>query len=288
MSPRTGRLLAAPAVVAGMASFQTGAALAKSLFPVAGPLGTVALRVGIAAVLLTAMWRPWRAPLDRRAAVAVCLYGVTLAAMNACFYQALSRLPLGVTVAIEFVGPLAVALAGSRRALDALWVALVLAGLAALLRPRQAALHPLDPAGLAFAAAAAAGWAAYIICGVRLARLLPPGRATALGMIVAAFVIVPFGLPRAIPILAVPRLTLVAAAIAVLSSALPYTLELVAMRRMSARGFGILMSMEPALAALSGLVLLDEHLAAVRWLGIACIVAASAGSVLSGERSLPS
>ena len=269
-----------------MVSFQTGAALAKSLFPVAGALGTVGLRVGIAAVLMAAMWRPWRTPLGRNAAIAVCLYGVSLAAMNTCFYQAIARLPLGITVAIEFVGPLAVALAGSRRGLDALWVVLVLAGLAALLHADPSSRRGLDPVGLAFAVVAAAAWAAYILCGVRLARLLPAGRATALGMIVAALLVVPPGLPHMARVLAAPQLLAIAASIAVLSSALPYTLELVAMRRMSARSFGILMSMEPALAALSGLVLLGEHLAPDRWVGIACIMAASAGSVVTGERSL--
>jgi inner membrane transporter RhtA len=269
-----------------MVSFQTGAALAKSLFPVAGAIGTVGLRVGIAAVLMCAMWRPWRTALGRDAVIAVCLYGVSIAAMNTCFYQAIARLPLGITVAIEFVGPLAVALAGSRRALDVLWVGLVLAGLAALLHAHPASPRGLDPVGIAFAVAAAAAWAAYILFGVRLARLLPAGRATALGMTVAALLVVPPGLPHMGQVLAAPPLLAIAASIAVLSSALPYTLELVAMRRMSARAFGILMSIEPALAALSGLVLLGEHLALDRWIGIACIMAASAGSVVTGERSL--
>ncbi len=276
-----------PAVIGGMVSFQCGASLAKSLFPVFGALGTVGLRVGFAAVVLCAVWRPWRAPLGRQAALAVVLYGAALAAMNTCFYQAIARLPLGVTVAIEFVGPLGVALAGSRRWRDLGWVALVMAGLALLLGP---GVGPggLDPVGLGFAALAALGWAAYIVCGMRLGRAMPAGRATALGMLTAACLVVPAGVGAMGPLLRPPplhALSLAAAAfgVAMLSSALPYTLELTAMRRMSARGFGILMSLDPAVAALLGVVVLGERLAPGRWGGILCIVAASAGSVVFGE-----
>ncbi len=276
-----GGLLAVPAVIGGMVSFQCGASLAKSLFPAFGALGTVGLRVGIAAVVLCAVWRPWRAPLGRDAAVAVLLYGAALAAMNTCFYQAIARLPLGVTVAIEFVGPLGVALAGSRRWRDLGWVALVLGGLVLLLGPGAA--RRLDPVGLGFAALSAAGWAAYIVCGMRLGRVMPAGRATTLGMLAAACLVVPLGIGAMRPMLHSPGLAAAAFGVAMLSSALPYTLELAAMRRMSARGFGILMSLDPAIAALLGVGLLGERLAAGRWGGILCIVAASAGSVLFGE-----
>ncbi len=271
-----------PAVIGGMVSFQCGASLAKSLFPAFGALGTVGLRVGIAAAVLCAVWRPWRAPLGREAALAVLLYGAALAAMNTCFYQAIARLPLGVTVAIEFVGPLGVALAGSRRWRDLGWVALVLAGLALLLGPGAGA-HRLDPVGLGFAVLSALGWAAYIVCGMRLGRVMPAGRATTLGMLAAACLVMPAGLGAMGPLLHSPGLAAAAFGVAMLSSALPYTLELTAMRRMSARGFGILMSLDPAIAALLGFGLLGERLAPGRWGGILCIVAASAGSVLFGE-----
>ncbi len=281
MAHRDGRLLAVPAVIVGMASFQAGASLAKSLFAVFGAFGTVGLRVGLASLVLCAIWRPWRVRLDRETAAAVLLYGVSLGAMNACFYQALARLPLGITVAIESLGPLAVALAGSRRRLDLGWVLLAGAGMLLLLRPHAAI--PLDPRGLGFAALAAAGWAAYILAGIRLGRLMPAGPATALGMLVAACLLVPAGLAAMRPLLGSTRLMAVAIAVAMLSSALPYVLELAAMRRMTARGFGILMSAEPAVAALSGMILIGERLAPVRWLGILLIMAASAGSVFSGE-----
>jgi inner membrane transporter RhtA len=284
-------LLAAQAIVVSMLSFQTGASLAKTLFPALGALGTVGARVGFAALLLAAIWRPWRTRLrpwrtrlDRERLVAILLYGVVLAAMNTAFYQAIARLPLGVTVAIEFTGPLAVALFASRRAVDLLWVALVVAGLALLLRP---AGHALDPVGIVFALIAACGWAAYILCGIRLGRTMRAGPATSFGMLAAALVLLPFALPSMTPLLHDPALFGWALAVAALSSALPYTLELAAMRRMSARGFGILMSLEPAVAALSGLVLLGERLAAARWLGILLVVAASLGSVLCGDRQTP-
>lgn len=285
--PGAGGLLAVPAVIGGMVSFQCGASLAKSLFPVFGAFATVGLRIGIAAVVLCVVWRPWRAPLGREAALAVLLYGAALAAMNTCFYQAIARLPLGVTVAIEFVGPLGVALAGSRRWRDLGWLALVLAGLVLLLGPGAGARR-LDPVGLGFAALSAFGWAAYIVCGMRLGRLMPAGRATTLGMLAAACLVVPAGIGAMRPLLHAPelhalRLAAAAFGVAMLSSALPYTLELAAMRRMSARGFGILMSLDPAIAALLGVVLLGERLAPGRWVGILCIVAASAGSVLFGE-----
>ena len=277
-----------------MISFQTGASLAKTLFPAFGALGTAGLRIGLAAVILGLIWRPWRPLPDRAQRRAVLVYGVTLGLMNAAFYQAIARLPLGVAVAIEFIGPLAVALAGSRRRLDLLWVALVLAGLALLLLPAEAGLHAglakaglyaLDPIGVLFAIAAAVGWASYILAGIRLGRLMPAGRATSLGMIVAALTIVPAAcLAGSWPDHDAPRLLLDALGVALLSSAVPYMLELAAMRRMSARAFGVLMSVEPAIASLSGLLLLGEHLALSRWLGILLVVTASAGSVAAGDR----
>ncbi len=275
---------AAPAVVAGMISFQTGASIAKTLFPAFGALGTAGLRIGLAAVVLGLVWRPWRSGLDARMVRAVLAYGVALGVMNATFYQAIARIPLGIAVAVEFAGPLAVALAGSRRVIDLAWVTLVVAGLALLLRP-AADLGAVDPMGVAFAAAAAVGWAAYILAGIRLGRLIPAGRATSLGMIVAALVIVPPALVAGRwPAHGAESWLADAFAVAMLSSAVPYMLELAAMRRMSARAFGVLMSVEPAIAALSGLLLLGERLGPARWLGILLVVAASAGSILFSER----
>ena len=265
-----------------MASFQTGASLAKTLFPVFGALGTVSLRVGLAALVLCAMWRPWRLRPERRAVIAIFAYGVSLGAMNACFYQALARLPLGVAVAIESLGPFAVALSGSRRSRDLIWVAMAAAGLLLLVNPDGT--RALDTVGVFFAGAAAVCWAAYILSGVRLSGLMPAGPATAFGMLVAACFLVPAGSGSMGPLFHSTRFLGLSLGVAMLSSALPYTLELAAMRRMSARGFGILMSLEPAVAALSGLMLLGERLAAARWIGILLIVAACTGSVTAGER----
>ncbi|WP_428393300.1 EamA family transporter [Lichenicoccus sp.] len=280
-------VLAAPALLAAIVSFQIGAALAKSLFTALGPFGVAGLRIGLAAVLLAAIWRPWRRLSGAASGGvakqgAIIAYGLSLGAMNLCFYLALARLPLGIAVAIEFTGPLALAVFGSRRRLDLLWAALAALGLALLLAPRTS-LRGLDPIGIAFGFLAGLGWALYVLAGQRIDRELPGGQATALGMAVAAVVIVPFCLPAMVPVLHRPVLLAAALLVAVLSSALPYALELFALRRMTARGYGVLSSVDPALAALSGLALLGEQLSAWHWLAIGCIVLASVGSTLAAD-----
>nr|WP_321985562.1 EamA family transporter [uncultured Lichenicoccus sp.] len=269
-------------LVGGIASFQLGASIAKSLFPVFGATGMVGLRIGLSCLLLLGLWRPWRRHLSRDALVAIVPYGLSLGIMNLLFYLSLARLPLGAAVAVEFTGPLALAFLGSRRLLDLLWAALVVAGLALLLDP-MAALHGVDPVGVMFAFGAGLFWALYIVFGQRVSRAATGPHVTALGLTVAAIAIVPFCLPAMAPALHDPRHLSEAAAVAVLSSALPYSLEMAAMRHVSTRSFGILMSLDPALAALFGLLFLGEHLAPLRWLAILCIVAASAGSALCGE-----
>ena len=276
------RLLAVPAVLGGMASYQFGAAVAKSLFVVFGATGTAGLRIVLSMLVLCALWRPWRSRPDGAAWRAIVPYGLALGTMNLLFYLSLARLPLGVAVAVEFTGPLALATLGSRRALDLLWVALVLLGLALLLDPR-AALHGIDPIGVACALAAGLCWALYIVFGRRVGRLVAGPDATALGMLVASLAVVPFCLSAMAPVLGDVHRLLEATLVAILCSALPYSLEMAALRQLSARAFGILMSLEPALAALSGLLLLGEQLSPQRWLAIACIVLASAGSALAGE-----
>ena len=274
-----------PALIGAIASFQVGAAVAKSLFAALGPWGVVGLRIGLSALMLCAICRPWR-KLERtvgRGLAAVVPYGVSLGAMNLCFYLALSRLPLGVTVTIEFSGPLALACLGSRRWLDLIWAALVLGGLALLLDPGTS-LNRLDPLGVGYALLAGLAWASYILCGQRVGRQMPSGQVAALGMAVAAVAIVPFCLAGIVPALhRQPALLLPALLVAVLSGALPYALEMMALRRMSARGYGILCSLDPALAALSGLLLLGEHLSGPRLLAIGCIMLASVGSSVAGE-----
>ncbi len=281
---RDGRPAALGAVACGMLSVQLGAALAKLLFPVLGAPGTASLRVLLAClILLPALHlgrrRPFRWP-DRHALVSVLAYGACLGVMNSVFYAALARLPLGVTVAIEFVGPLSLAVLGSRRPVDLLWIALAVGGLILLLQPwhTPGAAHRLDPLGVLLALVAGMAWALYILAGRRVGLRMGGITATALGMAVASLMLLPFA-AHALPLaLSRPPVLLAAAGMALLSSAIPYTIEMMAMRRMSMRGFSILMSLEPAIAALTGLVLLGEHLSPLRWLAIAGIIAASVGS----------
>ena len=269
-------------LVASMISIQFGASVAKGLFPALGPEGTTALRCGLAALILLAVERPWRARPSRSALLAVALYGASLGAMNLLFYLSLARIPLGVAVALEFTGPLAVALLASRRARDLLWVALAGTGIALIL-PWTRSSRPLDPVGAAFALGAGACWASYIVLGQRAGRAVPGGAAVALGMAAAALVVAPVGVLRAGPRLLRPGLWPLALVVAVLSSALPYSLEMHALRRLPARTFGILMSLEPALATLAGLVVLRERLSPAQWIAIGCIIAASAGSAASAR-----
>ncbi len=263
-------------LLVAMLSIQSGAALAKGLFAAVGPSGTTALRLFLAAALLLPVWRPWRLALTPRAWRMVALYGLAMGCMNFLFYESLARIPLGIAVALEFTGPLALALATSRRALDFLWVGLAGAGLAALL-PVGVAGHGLAPAGVACALGAGACWALYIVFG-RRAGASHGGGTAALGLAVAAVVVGPIGAAQAGTALLSPALLPAALGVALLSSALPYSLEMYALTRLPTRTFGVLMSLEPALAALSGLVFLGERLGVLQWSAIGCIVLASAGS----------
>ena len=280
-NPRGARTGALAGLLCGMICVQLGAVLAKLLFPAIGALGTASLRVILACAILLPVLslRPHRpvAWPSRKAFGAILAYGVCLGVMNTVFYAALQRLPLGIAVAIEFLGPLSLAVLGSRRAIDLVWIALAVGGLLLLLQPWQAA-HRLDPLGVLLALIAGLTWALYILTGRRVGRHVGGITATALGMTVASVVVLPFAV-HAVPLaLSQPRLLLAAAGMALLSSAVPYSIEMMAMRRMSMRGFSVLMSLEPAIAALTGLALLDEHLSTVRWLAIGGIVVASLGS----------
>lgn len=259
-----------------MACFQVGATLAKGLFPFVGAAGTTALRVGLSAVILCAVWRPWRIRLAHHEARAVIIYGVALGCMNLSFYSALKTIPLGLAVAIEFTGPLAVAAFASRRVLDFVWISLAVLGLLALLPPAHNG-QPLAPQGVALALLAGGCWALYIIYG-RRAGSVHGGRSTALGMFVGALFIVPIGLAQNGSALLAPRILLYGCAVAVVSSALPYSLEMFAMPRIPTRTLGILLSLEPVLGALAGFAFLHEHLSWLQGVAIACIMIASAGS----------
>jgi inner membrane transporter RhtA len=269
-------------VIGAVASVQFGAALAKSIFDEAGPGGTVFLRVASAAVLLALIWRPrltGHASGDLWLAV---LFGLSLAGMNGAFYAALDRIPLGIAVTFEFVGPLGVAVFGSRRPLDLVWVVLAAAGILLLSDFGNASL---DGLGVALALVAGGCWAAYILLNARVGRVFPGGEGLAIAMIVATVPLAPIGIADGGTNLLVPWIVAVGVGVGVLSSAIPYTLELEALRRLPAGVFGVLMSLEPAMAALAGFIVLGEDLAARELVAIALVVCASAGAARGATRT---
>lgn len=268
-------------VMLGIVSVQLGSALAKGLFDEVGSFGTVALRLFFAAAVLMLLWRP-SVRLNRRTWTVVLSYGVILGLMNLCFYLALDRLPLGIAVTIEFLGPLAVALAGSRRWLDAFWAVLAAGGVVLLMEGRG----DLDPVGVLFALAAGAFWGLYILVGAALGRHTTEGNGLALGMAVAAVVAVPIGVADSGTALIQPWVLIAGLGVALLSSVVPYTVDLEALRKIPPRVFGILMSLEPAMAALIGLVVLQESLSWSQWIAVICVVIASAGAT-RGARPEP-
>jgi len=264
----------APALVLlGIVSVQLGSALAKQLFDEVGSFGTVAMRLFFAATVLMLVWRP-SLRMSRRTWTVVLSYGVILGSMNLCFYLSLARLPLGIAATVAFLGPLAVALAGSRRWLDAFWAVLAAAGVVLLMEGGGA----LDLVGLLFALAAGTFWGVYILAGAALGRDTTEGNGLALGMVVAALVAVPFGVADSGTALLQPWVLAAGLGVALLSSVIPYTFDLEALRKIPPRVFGILMSLEPAVAALIGLVVLQEALHWSQWLAVLCVVAASAGA----------
>jgi inner membrane transporter RhtA len=256
-----------------------GSALAKHLFSEVGSFGTVALRLFFAAAVLLLLWRP---PLrmNRRAYTVVLGYGVVLGVMNLCFYLALARIPLGIAVTIEFLGPLAIALAGSRRWLDAFWAVLAAAGVVLLMEGGG----DLDLVGVLFALAAGACWGLYILVGAALGRHTTEGNGLALGMAVAALVAVPFGVADSGTALIQPWVLVAGIGVALLSSVIPYSVDLEALRKIPPRVFGILMSLEPAMAALIGFIVLEESLLWSQWVAVLCVVAASASATLWQDR----
>jgi inner membrane transporter RhtA len=271
-------------LLVAMGCFPLGAALAAdSLFPAVGASGAAALRLALAAPILLVAARAWRLRLTASSWRHVLRYGVVLGAMNLCFYLAIRTLPLGVAVAIEFTGPLSVALWHSRRPLDYVWVVLAVLGLALLLPLGEHAAH-VDPVGVMFAFGAALSWALYIVWG-RQAGLAAGEGTVALGMAVGALVVLPFGGAAAMGVLQSPMLLAMAVAVALLSNVLPYTLEMRALTRLPARVFGVSMSLEPALAAIVGWMWLSEQLVPLQVLAIVAIITASAGAALTARAS---
>jgi inner membrane transporter RhtA len=262
-------------VLAGAASVQFGGAIAKSIFDEVGPGGAVFMRTLFAALVLALIWRPRLSGHGRRDVVLVILFGLSLAGMNGSFYAALDRIPLGIAVTFEFVGPLGVAVFGSRRRLDLVWVALAAAGILLL---SDGGGGDLDGLGVALALLAGAFWAAYILLAARVGQVFPGGGGLALAMLIATVPLTPVGIADAGADLLTPWVLAVGFAVGMLSSAIPYTLELEALRRLPAGVFGVLMSLEPALAALAGFVVLGEDLAAREIVAILLVVAASAGA----------
>jgi len=267
-------------LLVSMTSVQSGAAVAKALFPLAGVGPTIALRVGFGAVLLCLAMRPWRLRVRRDAWSPLIVYGVSLGVMNFLFYQALDRLPIGIAVAVEFIGPLSLAVLTSRRVIDFLWIVLAAAGLGLLLPLLQQ--RSVSLTGLLCALGAAACWALYIVFGRQVGHRTGPS-GVALGSLIAAMLIVPVGL-LGTPALALSRAVLLRGlAVAALSTALPYSLEMIALSRLPTRTFSVLMSLEPVIGALCGLVFLGESLRPTQWLAILLIIAASIGTATTAH-----
>ncbi|MFJ9104695.1 EamA family transporter [Streptomyces sp. NPDC102405] len=285
---RSGSLGPVGLVLAGGVSVQFGAALAVTLMPRAGALGVVTLRLLAAALVLLVVCRPRLRGHSRTDWGTVVVFGLTLAAMNGLFYQAVDRISLGAAVTLEFLGPLALSVLASRRAVNTVWAALALAGVILL---GGGDFGDLDPAGVAFALGAGAMWAAYIVFSARTGRRFPQADGLALAMAVGALAFLPLGIAESGTRLLDPVTVGLGAAVALMSSVLPYTLELLALRTLPASAFAILMSLEPALAALAGFLILDQALSAVQALAVALVIAASMGAVRTqvgrGKATLP-
>jgi inner membrane transporter RhtA len=266
-------------LLVAMCSIQGGASLAKSLFPLVGAPGVTALRIALGTVILIVVFKPWRLRFTREQRLPLVMYGLSLGAMNYMFYLSIQTVPLGIAVALEFVGPLSVALFGSRRAIDFLWVILAVVGLWYLLPLGDNVSH-VDLIGAAYALGAGACWAIYIISGQKAGEEHGPAT-VAMGSLIAAIIFVPLGTFQAGELLWHWSILPVGLAVAILSTALPYSLEMIALTRIPTRTFGTLMSMEPALAAMSGMVFLGETLNLQQTIALMCIVIASVGSTLT-------
>jgi inner membrane transporter RhtA len=269
-------LLPVAALLVAMVSIQFGASFAKTLITGVGAPGTTALRLALSALILILAFRPWRRPIPRPVRLPLIGYGAVLGCMNLRFYCSLRTVPLGIAVALEFLGPLALTVHALRRPTDAGWLALAVLGLLTLL-PLHASIHAIDPIGALFALGAGACWALYIMFGRRIGATLGT-QATALGTLIAAACVAPIGVLHAGAALLQPPILLRGLVVAIFSSAIPYTLEMVALTRLSHRVFGTLTSLEPAVGAVMGMLLLHQRLTPLQWCAIAAIVAAAIGT----------
>jgi inner membrane transporter RhtA len=279
-APLLARVPSPALVVAAIASVQFGSATAATLFDSVGPGGAVLLRLATAAIVLLVLWRP---PLRGHSATELrlaCVFGLVLVGMNLCFYEALHRIPLGIAVSLEFVGPLGVAVAGSRNRRDAVWIVLAAAGILTLTRART---HGIDGLGIAFALAAGSLWGTYILVNARVGSVFEGSTGLALAMAVAAIVAIPVGIADGGGHLLEPSSLALGAVVGILSSAIPYSFELEALRRIAPPVFGVLMSLEPAMAALAGFIVLGQSLSARALVGMALVTAASIGASRSAR-----
>jgi inner membrane transporter RhtA len=283
--PQRDRPPALALVAAGAVSVQFGAAVATRLFDRVGPAGAVTLRLLIAAVLLAipfTLRHPGRALAGKRARdieVAV-LFGLALAAMNLSFYEAIDRIPLGVAVTVEFSGPLVLALIGSRRLTDVVWA--IAAGAGVALLASGAGTH-LDPVGLVLAGLAGLGWIAYILLSKETGRRFDALTGLTIAMVAGSVAVLPIGIVAGGSHLLDPKVLGLGALVAVLSSVVPYSLELVALRQVTPRAFGVMLSLDPAVATLAGLLLLGQHLTGREWLALSLVVGANLGNSLVGS-----
>lgn len=266
-------------ILIAMLSIQSGASLAKSLFPLVGAPGVTALRIALGTLILVVIFKPWRLRVKKEQRLPLLFYGLALGAMNYMFYLSIQTIPLGIAVALEFTGPLAVALFSSRRPVDFIWVVLAVLGLWFLL-PLGQSVSEIDLTGAALALGAGACWAVYILTAQRAGEEHGPAT-VALGSLIAAIIFVPLGMAQATDSIWQWSVMPVGFAVAILSTALPYSLEMIALTRLPTRIFGTLMSMEPALAAISGMVFLGETLTFTQTLALCSIIAASMGSTLT-------
>ena len=266
-------------ILIAMLSIQSGASLAKSLFPLVGAPGVTALRIALGTAILVVVFKPWRLRFKKEQRLPLLFYGLSLGAMNYMFYLSIQTIPLGIAVALEFAGPLAVALFSSRRPVDFIWVILAVLGLWFLL-PLGQSVSEIDLTGAALALGAGACWAIYILTGQRAGEEHGPAT-VAIGSLIAAIIFVPVGMAQATESIWQWSVMPIGLAVAILSTALPYSLEMIALTRLPTRIFGTLMSMEPALAALSGMVFLGETLTFTQTLALCSIIAASMGSTLT-------
>ena len=272
-------------LILSIVSLCTGTSFAKTLFTEVGAIGTTTFRIFFSACILWLIWRPWRIPLTRADLTTIIPYGVCIVGMNLPFYLSLQTLPVGIALAIEFTGPLSLAIYKSRTRFDFLWIAFAVVGLYLLLWPGTDSdeLIALDPAGVIYALIAGVFWASYIIVGQK-ARRVHPAHVTSYGLTIAALIILPMGLLSGGAAMFNPNLLLFGLGIAILSSALPYSLEIFSLRILPTKTFSIMLSLEPAVGALAGIIILGEVIETKQWLAILLVVCASAGCTATAVR----